>query len=364
MASIRVKGFKIFKDRHGKQRCYHRLTSMSVDLVQHPIGTAGFFAECSRIAAITKAAGTAKPGTLGLLIHQYKKSPAWQDLKPASMEWYEDALEYLKPINDIPLSKFNRPFVVRIRDKAQEKNSWYFANKVKATLSSIFSWGVERGYMPINPAKEIRKISRPKGLAQANRPWTDQERFLVLDEAPWHLKVPIAIMMHTGMDPCDAVRLMKTQYDGKVINYNRQKTGNSAYKPAPDELQKVLRAAPKHDAVTVAANSYGNPWTVDGLNSTWMKFKSRLEEEGSVEKGLTLKGLRHTQATILRELGFDHRTIADVLGQNTEAMAQHYSRNADTRANIEKITKKYNASERLKRANFVKPTKKTVKPKG
>lgn len=43
-----------------------------------------------------------------------------------------------------------------------------------------------------------------------------------------------------------------------------------------------------------------------------------------------LKGLRHTVATTLREMGKDYATIADILGQKTEAMAKHYSRRADT----------------------------------
>jgi integrase len=48
-----------------------------------------------------------------------------------------------------------------------------------------------------------------------------------------------------------------------------------------------------------------------------------------VQPGLTLKGLRHTVANILREMGKDYGTILLVLGQATEAMAKHYSRRAD-----------------------------------
>jgi len=48
-----------------------------------------------------------------------------------------------------------------------------------------------------------------------------------------------------------------------------------------------------------------------------------------VAKGLTFHGLRHTVATELRELRFDNRTIADMLGQKSEATAAHYSRDAD-----------------------------------
>jgi integrase len=44
---------------------------------------------------------------------------------------------------------------------------------------------------------------------------------------------------------------------------------------------------------------------------------------------LTLKGLRHTIATILAEMGKDCGTIALVLGHATEAMAKLCSRRAN-----------------------------------
>jgi integrase len=39
--------------------------------------------------------------------------------------------------------------------------------------------------------------------------------------------------------------------------------------------------------------------------------------------------LRHTVAVILRECGYDERTIADALGQKTIEMARLYARGAD-----------------------------------
>ena len=45
MTRVRVKGFKIFNDRHGKPCCYHRATGIAVDLQKNPIGTAGFLSE-------------------------------------------------------------------------------------------------------------------------------------------------------------------------------------------------------------------------------------------------------------------------------------------------------------------------------
>jgi len=51
------------------------------------------------------------------------------------------------------------------------------------------------------------------------------------------------------------------------------------------------------------------------------KFLRRLETAGKVGDGLTVHGLRHTCGTLLKELGFDLDTIADMLGQETAGMA-------------------------------------------
>ena len=71
--------------------------------------------------------------------------------------------------------------------------------------------------------------------------------------------------------------------------------------------------------------------------------------------GLTLKGLRHTVATILREMGKDARTIADMLGQKTEAMARHYSRRADMSRKNSATIAEFDAEVNRRRTNVVKP---------
>jgi integrase len=53
-----------------------------------------------------------------------------------------------------------------------------------------------------------------------------------------------------------------------------------------------------------------------------------LEKDGRIGPGLTFHGLRHSVATELAELGYDDRTIADMLAQESEEMPAHYSRRA------------------------------------
>lgn len=368
MTVVRVKGFQIFKDRHGRMRCYHRRTKTAVDLTKAPFGSAEFFAECARIAEAGKLALPPKPGTLGLLITEYRKHAAFTDLAAHTRADYQRIFDYLRPIEGTPLTRFDPPLVVRIRDKAAEGGRRRFANYVKAVLSTVFSWGVERGLLTTNPAKGVKNIRRPKGTPDANRPWMDSERHAVLDGSPPHLLPALALMAFTGLGPGDALRLPRTYYrDGKIAT-RRSKTGEPVYWPAPAPLRDVLQNAPAHDAMTLCANSDGKPWTISGFRASWRKFRLKLEAGGQINPGLTLYGLRHTVAVILRECGFDERTIADALGQRTIEMARHYAKGADLTIKMRDVAKKFEREvnrRRTKVSNLAAPVSNpAAKPQG
>lgn len=324
MTVIRVRGFKIFKDRHGRMRCYHRKTNTAIDLDKNSIGSAGFMAECSRVTALYMEERP-RAGTWGILASEYKKSPEFMDLADSTRGDYEDVLEYLRPMAQVALSDFKRSLVVRIRDKAFKKHKRRFANYVKQVISLVFSWGEERGYVDHNPAKGIKNIKRPKGMDRANRPWTDEERFAVLDESPWHIKVPVALCMYLALTETDALKLPKGDYKGDVITGKRGKTGVEYTWYVPKPLKKILDAAPIHRATTIAANSNGIPWTAGGFRASWRTFKMGLEKSGKISTGLTIHGLRHTMGHLLTEEGKSRAEVRAALQQKTEAAAAIYS---------------------------------------
>src|SRR5262245_37592426 len=132
MTAIRVKGFQIFTDRHGKMRCYHRATRIAVNVATSPIGSAEFFAECARIAELAELSGPPDPCTLGRLSFDSRASPSLRDLASRTQADYQRCLDYLQPIAQIRLVRFDRALVVGIRDKAATKRGRRFANYVKA----------------------------------------------------------------------------------------------------------------------------------------------------------------------------------------------------------------------------------------
>ncbi|QMV27352.1 tyrosine-type recombinase/integrase [Brucella sp. BO3] len=299
--------------------------------------------------------GEAKPGTLGMLITRYRGSVSFQDLAPRTKSDYQRIFDYLKPIADTGLDRFTPPLIVKIRDKAAAKHGRRFGNYVKTVIALTFAWGLERGYIKVNPALNIKGIRRPKGTADANRPWTDIERHAVLDALPDHMVLPIVLMMYCGLDPQDALNLPRSAVANGKIDTRRGKTGETVWQVLPAPVIDALEKAPKHDAITVCANSYGRPWTYNGFSTNWAKLKKKLEESGAVQPGLTLKGLRHTVATILREMGKDHETIAAMLGHKTEAMAKHYSKRADVSRLMTATVTDFDAEMNRRRTKTVKP---------
>lgn len=356
MTVVRVRGFKIFADRLGKMRCYHRATGTPIDLVKIPMGSAEFFAECARIASLSTAAGPAKPGTLGLLIARYRASPQFlEDIGPRTRSDYQRVFDYLQPIGDTALVAFDAPLIVRIRDRAAKKHGRRFGTYVKQVVSLLFAWGRERGFVRENPALGVKGIKRPKDAPEANRPWSDTERDAVMGALPAHMRPVVALMMYCGIDPQDAVNLPRTAIQGGRLDARRGKTKVPMWLPLPTPLRAILEAAPTHSAITLCANSHGRPWTVSGLRSSWRPIRMDLEKRGEVGPGLTLKGLRHTVATILAEIGFDERTIADMLGQKTIEMARHYSRRADRSRKMVGVVESFDAEVNRRRTSSVKP---------
>ncbi|KST57478.1 hypothetical protein AO398_08525 [Methylobacterium sp. GXS13] len=354
MTIIRIKGFQIFRDRHGKMRCYHRKSREAIDLTVAPLGSSEFFAECSRISSVQMNL-TAKPGSLGRLIQLYREHEAFLDLAEQTKFDYQKVFNYLKGIADVALVKFDRPLVVRIRDRAASSKGRRFGNYVKAVLSIVFGWGSERGYIRENVASGIKDIRRKKSAPRANRPWSDAEREAVLEAAPAHMRSAFALMMFTGLGPKDALTLPRTFYRHGEIATRRSKTNQPVFWPAPMPLAEILAKAPDHSAMTLCATSTGTRWTLSGFRASWRPVRVKLEQAGRVQPGLTLYGLRHTVAVILREIGFDERTIADALGQRTIEMARHYADGADLRQKMAPVVAAFDSELNKRSTRVVKP---------
>src|SRR5262249_38168342 len=161
----------------------------------------------------------------------------------------------------------------------------------------------------------------------------------------------IGLMMFMALGPKDALALQKSSYKNSEIGTRRSKTGEPVFWDCPAPLKAILDDAPAHNALTLCANSDGKPWTISGFRASWRPLRLRMEREGKIGPGLTLYGLRHTVAVILRELGYDERTIADMLGQKTIEMARHYAQGADLKPKMRGVVRRFDEELEKRKTN-------------
>lgn len=274
------------------------------------------------------------------LVAAYKASPDYVLLKDATRLSYERALKVLTPWFDVKLKDFKRASIIQFRDQVllPQYRSW-MANYAVSVLSIVFRFGLDHGFLETNPLRDrVRKI-RVQKIGFPNRPWTALERSVVLDHAPPHIRLPLALAMCTGLRKADVFSITMTAIKGGQISVCTSKRGIPVRLPLHPTLVNALAERPKSDAVQIAVRSDGQPWTPDGFDTMWHRLKTRLEAEGKIEKGLTVHGLRHTLGVLLKEAGAHDGEIADVLGQSTTAMARYYSQGAGLSDKMQVIVK-------------------------
>lgn len=317
----------------GRTYWYHR---GSMTRLKAEFGSAEFFLELERLERSVKARD-GMPGTLGAAIDGYRRSAFFQNLAPATRYSYDRAFDVLRPLRPMPLIEASSRWAAALRDEIAQKRGRWLANYSLTTLSLVFEHAREQGWVRDNPVKGVRKIVRDKSAPRANRPWAEAECRVVLEHAPPYLRVPIALAMFAGLRKGDVLRMTKASIQHGVGRITTRKRGVDVMIPIHPTLAGILADAPPHDALTIAANSAGQPWTESGFNATFGKFIDRLEAEGLVNPGLTMHGLRHTLGTRLREAGADLDTIRRLLGQKTLVMAQHYSETADNSSQAQEL---------------------------
>ena len=322
---MRIKNLHTITSK-GKRYYYHRITRKRI--TGEP-GTAEFL---HQLMVEDQKLEKNKPvkGTLASLIKKYRASPEFQALAPRTRRDYENVMLWMQEgkRKDTPIHAITSPMIVKIRDAAYKSHKRNFANYVIAVFSILFNWGKQHGITTNNPAQPVKKIRRPKGTPGANRPWTKEERKAVMEAAPDHLKLPIALSMYAALRQGDVVRLTWAAYDGISISTIQQKSGEPVWIPTMPPLKELLDKTERKGKV-ICLTSKGTPWTENGLRASFFKLIRKLMAEGKVQPGLTFHGLRHSIATDIAEAGGSEKEIMSVLGHTTEAMASHYSRRAN-----------------------------------
>ncbi|SEH88688.1 Site-specific recombinase XerD [Methylobacterium sp. 275MFSha3.1] len=315
-----------WRDRHGKVRVYFRKDKGPRLPLPGPVGSEAFLtAYQEALAGRTPKAplkrSAAEPGTIEALVQSYYKSGEYAALRETTKVGYRRRMEAIRVQNGHrSVAGLNHGRIVKaFLDPLAGKPGAALDTLKK--LRILIRRAIVLGWLTADPSVAIR---RPK-IGEV-RSWTDDE--IAQFEAHWPVgskrRLAFALHLYTGQRRSDVHRMTWADVKGDRIRVVQQKTGAKIDVPLHADLRAILAETPRQHA-TILNTEYGRPFTVDGF--------SGFMRDAITAAGLPLDaqphGLRKAAGRRLAEAGCTAHEIMAVLGHNTLAEAERYTREAN-----------------------------------
>lgn len=265
--------------------------------------------------------------------------PKWPKLARSTRQDYLEAFDYLRPEFDTILNEITQPDLYSVRDTCAVRKWPRFADQMIAALSSMFRQAVKRGKMPFNPC--LGMDDTHKADPNANREWESDELQFVRANAPMEVLIPIMLARYAGLRGQSQVDINRKQFKphfltGQAVRYRARKNNKWITLPVLPELQAFLASLKLQRADgLICVRGDGSAWPSEKEMQTRVSHWLRNQERaGHLGAGTTLHGLRVSYAAWWKRNGATNREVADLIGDESEAMGAHYTRHVDAEQNI------------------------------
>ncbi|WP_230492926.1 tyrosine-type recombinase/integrase [Martelella alba] len=164
-----------------------------------------------------------------------------------------------------------KPELVRRYMDARGKKSTVQANHEHSSMSRVYRWGYQRGYVKMNPCTGVDKFPKP----QRDRYITDEEYAAIYDVAPTALRVAMEIAYLCAARVSDVIKMTWDQVMEQGIYIQQGKTGVKQIKSWTDRLREAIALAKtlhgKNNRVIKSVT--GLPYSYNGFNDVWSKAR-------------------------------------------------------------------------------------------
>lgn len=263
-------------------------------------------------------------------------------LRPTTRYHYHRQIEseLLPVFADLPAHEITRFDIQDLLDAiALDRGAKTMANRVRACLSSIFSFAVRRGLLQTNPARSVRQYSA--GDRSRERFYTDREiraLWRSFDSEETTAGTLLKVLLLTGQRRGETSRMRWEDIDGDTWTI-----------PATDAKGKrphvvPLSAGALREIESLRGSRPGSPFVFDSpvksgqaIRSELSRPISRVRESSGVDD-FRPHDLRRTVATHMASLGVDRTTLGKLLNHKglsgdgaVTAVYDRYSRLQETR---------------------------------
>jgi integrase len=267
-----------------------------------------------RDPAIEKRIGVERAShTFGALIHKYLAQQKGQ-LRPNSYQQVARHLEsHAAPLQRLPIDAIDRKTISERLNSIANESGDVTANRVRATMSAMFTWGMREGLILANPvAYTNKRDERPR-----ERILSDSELRLVwtaLGDNQYGTIVRLLLLTGQRMSEIAALGWSEIDFHRGVISLpgKRTKNGRPHEVPMAPTVRSLLAAQPKSNGREFVFGEGVGPFS--GLS----RRKEALDKSIAALNGKPLPAwvhhdLRRSVATGMAELGIQPHIIEAVL---------------------------------------------------
>jgi integrase len=289
-------------------------------------------------------AGTPRPTTIDDLIDEYLKREG--EGKRSAAEIRRSLDREVRPVwGKRRIGDITRRDVVEILDTVVDRGSPVAANRLKARISRLFNFAIERGLIDANPCGRMKPPGGKESARKRELSGAEIKVFCdTLSAAPMEpgIKRALRFMLATGQRRSEVLGLRQIEVNGAesgwLLPAERAKNGREHWVPLSQVAWAILEEMTPDPATGFyfASPHTGQPYNGRSVDHALRDlFKPRTGKgkkknptppllKGKMEP-FTPHDLRRTMATRLRELGVSRDDVALLLNhKDTSVTGKHY----------------------------------------
>jgi integrase len=266
-------------------------------------------------AAEKEASKVQAAKTFGDLVQRYLefKKP---ELRPRSYVEVERHLDtYAEPLHRLPVASIDRNMVKdllnRVADKSTKGNGAVTANRMRSSLSAMFTWGMKEELATKNPVISVDKrdeASRDRVLADAEL----KAIWEALGSDNYSTIVKLLLLTGQRANEISGLQWSEIDLDRGVILFPAERVKNNRVHQIPmsDTVRGILEEHPRVEGCDLLFTA-GN----GAAFSTWSKPKEGLDAKliGKVTGHWTTHDLRRTCATRMADMEVQPHIVEAIL---------------------------------------------------
>ena len=219
-----------------------------------------------------------KDGKVALIIEEFFGSESFRSLKPSSQKKYQQNSKLVLKVFGNMKAKSVKPEHIRRYMDERAATGKVAANRELSFMSRMFGWAYERGKVPINPCKGVRKFTE----TGRDRYVTDEEYAAVLNAAEPTLQGIMEISYCCAARISDVLILERPQILEEGIFIQQGKTGKKQIKQWSDRLKAaydLLLATCGDRTHHVVLNSFGSRMSYQAFRKRWTEAIQKAQKQ-------------------------------------------------------------------------------------